>query len=337
MRPRPRRSLVVSLSLVLATLARSRASACDVCAVYMATEQREGQTGFHLGVAEQYTHFGTELQDGAEVTLPADERMDSAITQFFLGYRFTPRIGLQLVVPYVVRSFRRIHDHRIQTGTENGIGDLSLLGTFRVLSLVTDRSTLQVGVVAGVKFPSGDPSRLGEELDTAAPAASPRHATHEAPAANGLPAEGGLHGHDLALGSGSYDGIVGGQLFWSRDRLFATAGGQYAVRSTGAFDYRYANDLTWVGGPGWFALLTHEYTLGVQLLVSGETKGKDTQQGVKADDTAMTALYLGPGFSVTWGTSLAADLAVDVPVLQHDTALQLVPDVRLRGGLTWRF
>jgi hypothetical protein len=150
-------------------------------------------------------------------------------------------------------------------------------------------------------------------------------------------AESGIHGHDLALGSGSFDGIVGGQLFWSWDRLFASAAGQYAIRGEGDFDYEFANDLTWTGGPGVFALLTHTWTLGVQALLTGETKGNDTQAGVKTNDTAVTALYVGPGLSLTWGTSLAGDLALDLPVVQHNTGLQIVPDFRVRGGISWRF
>jgi hypothetical protein len=72
-------------------------------------------------------------------------------------------------------------------------------------------------------------------------------------------------------------------------------------------------------------------------VLSGETKGKDTQQGERLDDTGITAFYVGPGINFTWGTSLAADVALDVPVVQDNTAVQIVPDYRIRGGLTWRF
>lgn len=341
--PRPRLGAVAA-ALGLALVASRRVAACDICAIYTATEQSEARTGFRLGVAEQYSHFGTELLDGEEVTLPAKEYMDSSVTQFLLGYGFTPRFGLQLSIPLVDRQFRRIHDHRIQEGNETGIGDLALVGNFLAFSNVTENSVFRFSLLGGVKFPSGDPSLLGEEVGTPTAAALVRKANHtsrphdeEAPPSSALPEQGGLHGHDLALGSGSYDGIVGGQIYWSWKRLYATAAMQYAIRSTGAFDYRYANDLTWIAGPGMYALVEHAYTLGVQLLLTGETKGNDTQAGVKANDTAITALYLGPGATFTWGTSLAADLAVDVPVYQHDTSLQLVPDVRVRGGLTWRF
>jgi hypothetical protein len=146
-----------------------------------------------------------------------------------------------------------------------------------------------------------------------------------------------LHGHDLTLGSGSFDGIVGGQIFWSWRRLFVSGALQYAARTEGAFQYQFANDLSWVGGPGFYALLAHDYSLGLQAVLSGETKGNDTQQGRKTNDTAITALYVGPGMNLTWRTSLSTEIALDLPVIQHNTSLQLVPDLRVRAGLTWRF
>jgi hypothetical protein len=109
------------------------------------------------------------------------------------------------------------------------------------------------------------------------------------------------------------------------------------VRREGAFGYRYANDLTWFGGPGWYPLLAHDYTLGLQMVLSGEAKGKDTQMGERLDDTALTALYFGPGVRFTWTTQLSAEFYADLPVLQNNTALQTLPTFRLRGGLVWRF
>lgn len=323
---------------VVAALASCRAAlACDICAIYTATEQREARTGLRLGIAEQYTHFGTERLGGTEISLPATEYLDSAITQFLIGYAFDPRFGVQLSVPLVSRTFRRIENHRTETGSETGLGDLSVLGSFNAYSLVTEDVVFRSTLLAGVKFPTGDATRLGDEfVAPGSPSGRGRSAGGRRAAAI-VPLEGGLHGHDLALGSGSYDGIVGGQLFWSWHRVYATAGLQYAIRSGGSFDYRFANDLTWTGGPGYFVLLDHDYSIGLQAALSGETKGYDTQQGRTATDTAITALYAGPGMSATWGTSLAAEFAVDLPVIQHNTNLQLVPEVRVRGGFTWRF
>ena len=67
------------------------------------------------------------------------------------------------------------------------------------------------------------------------------------------------------------------------------------------------------------------------------TQGPDTFQGQSADDTGVTAVYLGPQLSFTWTSKLSAQLGADLPVSIDNTALQTVPDYRVRGGLTWHF
>jgi hypothetical protein len=84
-------------------------------------------------------------------------------------------------------------------------------------------------------------------------------------------------------------------------------------------------------------LLGHDYSLALQAAFSGETKGKDRQAGARLDDTGVTNLFVGPRVLLTWGTSLAAEAGVELPILQHETALQIVADHRLRAALVWRF
>jgi hypothetical protein len=345
--------MVATVLFVLAALAgvARPASACDICAVYTAAELRTNESGLRLGLAEQFTHFATEQQDGEEVPNEAGERLNSSITQVVLGYGFTPRLGVQLSLPLVARVFRRLEDGRLVHGNETGVGDLTLLGRVLAHSLITERAVFRFSLLGGIKFPTGDPDRLAEELGETGSGAAPQGAASVHPARVALHGGGeddggaggetapasGIHGHDLALGSGSYDGIVGAQLLWSWRRLFVTAAGQYAIRTEGAFAYRYANDLVWSGGPGVLAFLDHRGSLSLQAVLSGETKGNDTQAGVQLDDTAITALYLGPGLSLTYGTSLVADIAADLPIVLNNTGLQIVPDFRLRAGVTWLF
>jgi len=324
------------------------APACDVCAIYTATEQRVNRTGPWLGVAEQFSRMATLRLDGTKVTNPG-ERLNSSITQLIFGYNFTPEVGLQLNLPIISRTFRRLEEGTLVDGDETGPGDLSLLATLRPVSHVTEESVLRFSFFGGLELPSGNPDRLQEELaeDHVAAGGEPvalqhdrRIAQHVTPGTDHAHSPGGLsgiHGHDLALGTGSVDGLIGGQMFWSWRRLFVTAAGQYAIRTVGAFDYRYANDLTWEAGPGAFLLLRPDHTLSLQAVCSGETKGKDTLDGQKLDDTAITALYLGPGIRYTWGYSLLAALTADLPLVQNNTALQIVPDYRLRAALTWHF
>ena len=298
--------------LVVAGACAQPVAACDLCSIYAATEAQGGSgKGFFGGVAEQFSHFGTLQQEGHKVS-GEGQYIDSSVAQVFAGYNFNNRFGLQLNLPVIYRAFGSDTVH----GTESGIGDLSLVGTFTAYRKLTEDFNFSWALLGGVKFPTGDSSRLNMP-DSQLP--------------------DGIGGHDLALGSGSYDGLVGTGVFARWKRMFATANVQYAIRSEGDFEHQYANDLTWFGGPGAYLAMNHSYTLSLQALVSGETKGKDTFGGVHDGDSAETLVYLGPQVNFTWGSRLSALVGVDLPVSRDNSGTQVMPDYRVRGAVTWRF
>ena len=167
-----------------------------------------------------------------------------------------------------------------------------------------------------MKFPTGSASQLNPDQPDFAP---------------------GIGGHDLTLGSGSYDGLLGTGFYARWKRLFLTGAMQYAVRSPGAYGYQFANDWTWFGGPGVYLLLGHKHTLALQAVVSGESKRLDTVNGAAIDDTGVTSVFLGPQISYDWSSRLSALLGADLPVSIVSSGEQLVPNYRLRGAVTWKF
>src|SRR5262245_44402782 len=200
---------VFCLSVCLAGGLAAPAFGCDVCAVYAARQARgEIGSGFFTGVAEQFTHFGTLQEDGHEVSNPADQFLDSSITQLLLGYNFMDRFGIQFNAPLIYRSFRRLEDGSIDKGTESGLGDVSLLANWIPYHREKMHYPFAWHILGGIKFPTGDTDRLGEELEEE-PEMHHDGEDHDA---------SGIHGHDLTLGSGSFDGIVGTSLFyrWKR-------------------------------------------------------------------------------------------------------------------------
>src|SRR3954471_15393599 len=139
----------------------------------------------YFAVAEQYTYFGTLRFEGDEVPNPTDQHEDSSITELVAGYSFTPRFALQINVPLIYRSVRRPEGFTIDRGTESGVGDVSLLAKFvlfhteqgggrRVffddpknprLETREPDFTASAILIGGVKFPTGDASRLEEEFN----------------------------------------------------------------------------------------------------------------------------------------------------------------------------
>ncbi len=303
--------LALSVS-VLTVSDLPQAFACDCCSVFSVCNlNQENSKGFVAGVAEQYTHFGTLREDGRKIS-DAGEYIDSLTSQIFAGYHFNERFSTQLNVPVIYRAYG---SHATSADTA-GIGDISLVGNFSAFQFSRGDFSCNWTVMGGVKLPTGDSTLLAlDDVD--------------------LP--DGIGGHDLALGSGSVDGIVGMGFLVRWKRVFLNGQMQYAIRTQGDFGHRYANDWTWNGGPGAFVWLGEMATVALQVVTSGESKDMDTLGGVVDEDSASTVLYLGPQLNFTWGGSLNAQLGADLPVSLANSGLQVVPDYRIHAAVTWKF
>ncbi len=301
------------IPVLLASVCTQPVLACDLCAIYAATEAQGGRgKGFFGGVAEQFTYFNTLQVDGHDVPNDGDQYLNSSLSQVFAGYNLNNHIGVQFNLPVIYRSY----GYQAERGSESGIGDVSLIGNFRLYERQSMDFTLSWTALGGVKFPTGSTSQLNPALPDFAP---------------------GIGGHDLTLGSGSYDGLLGTGFFVRWRHLFLAGGMQYAVRGEGAYGYQFANDWTWLGGPGVYLLMADEHTLTLQAVVAGETKGLDTLNGVATDDTGITSVFLGPQVSYTWSDRLSAQVGLDLPVSIVSSGEQIVPTYRIRAAVTWRF
>jgi hypothetical protein len=296
--------------------------------------------GGYVAIAEQFTYFGTLQLDGREVANAIGQYENSSVTQLVAGYNISDRFALQLNLPLIYREFKRPEGFAIDRGTESGLGDLSLVlrtVAFHYSSPV--RRTLEVGgknpiaiehepdftfsavLVIGVKFPTGDSSRIKEEF-------------HEIDIPNAPPS--GIHGHDLTLGTGSVDAIFGEQTSLRYKNGFFGADVQFTLRGDGAHQYHFANDLTWSCGPGYYFIRNRETIVGLQFSVTGEHKDVDRFRGKAAEDTGITSVFVGPRVVASHGR-WSAEVDVDLPVSIENTALQIVPDYRLRGGVSLHF
>lgn len=339
------KTIIITLAATAAVLNFS--SACDVCGCYNPPQETVSQpeSHFYTGVAEQFTYFGTDRVDGHKVDNPTGQHMDSSITQFVIGYSFSDRFGVQVNLPYIFRSYQRPQGFAIETGHEQGIGDVSLLANYFVFNTESSprkkaltycpkdsknpppMEKLQpdfaasLNLIGGVKMPTGNSSRIKEEFSEMD--------------IDGAPASG-IHGHDLTLGTGSWDVVMGAQFLARYKAFFMEANAQFTLRGASPYSYHFANELSWDGGPGWYFFRRQDASFAVQFVVSGEYKGTDTFQSQSADDTGVTAVYLGPRLLASFGR-ITAEAGVDLPVLMHTTAFQTTPDYRIRAGFSYRF
>jgi hypothetical protein len=341
-------SLLYLLVFVAAGAARSRG--CDLCGCYTpqlnampgmeSTPPFPWLAGWYAAVGEQFTRFATLQLDGEEIANPTGQYLNSSITQLVAGYDINSRFALQINVPLIYREFKRPEGFEIDQRTVSGLGDMSLLlktvafhyasparrsfefqGKNPVAVEHEPDFTVSAILLTGIKFPTGDSSRLEEEF-------------HEVEIP-GAP-ESGIHGHDLTLGTGSYDGIFGEQTSLRYKNVFFETNIQFTLRGDGTHQYHFANDLIWSGGPGYYFVRQRDTIVGFQLVASGEYKNVDRFRGKEAEDTGITSVFLGPRIVASRGP-WSAEIAAELPVLAHNTALQIVPDYRLRAAVAVQF
>jgi hypothetical protein len=340
----------LTLALIAGLALAQAATACEICSVYTFLDAKESPTGWSAGLFVQSQTLDTLLDRGDEIDNEAGESIDSLATQVFVGYQWSRRWGVQVNVPYLSRDFVRVapeadheaersaagarpeHGATLERGSETGLGDVAVLVHYRALERRTTTSVAIVSVYGGAELPTGDSDRLAEAHDHAEASAAERLAVPEHGSG-----ESAVGGHDLALGSGSTDGILGANLFWARGRAKVEVGAQYALRRAGDHDYRIGNEWTWSIEPGWFALLGHRGALGIGLQVNGEDKSEDEHAGERLEGTDLRSILAGPTVFGSWGERWFGKVTLDLPISQDSSGLLLAADRRWRASATVRF
>lgn len=312
---------LLKIFVTLLVLSRA-ASACDSCALFVANG--EGLVGFNASIAHQFTRFGSVWQGSHRLPNPVGQFLNSSITQLTLGYAPRETWQFQATLPYIVRSYERPAHALVEKGRVSGVGDATLAGRYILLNRQSENRGLMVAVLGGAEFGTGNANHLGDEIGG--------HFHHHA----NFP-DSGIHGHDLSLGSGSTDFILGADGQWRSRHTYLRGSVQHKLRRPGKFGYRFADETSWDVAVGHYLFLTEPRTLALECVFSAEHKGLDTLARVAQLDTGFSGRYVGARLRTTAGASFAADLGGELPVRLRTTETMVVPDYRLRAAATWRF
>jgi hypothetical protein len=120
-------------------------------------------------------------------------------------------------------------------------------------------------------------------------------------------------------------------------RLFFNSQVQYYLRTEGEDTFEYGDELMVSGGPGGYLLLEDNFTLSLQALAVYDTLARVELLGRKSDRTGMTAWYMGPQVTLTWGERFSANAGADLPLHIANNGFQNVPDFRFHAGISYRF
>ncbi|GDY14046.1 hypothetical protein LBMAG53_29240 [Planctomycetota bacterium] len=315
--------------------------ACDLCTLSTAVEARDGRTGLSLGILQDYGHAGRLVEAGNLRRNSEDQHINTSSTKLVASYRFTESVGLRLNLPYVVKSWQRREPSGLDRGSDSGLGDTLVELTGTPVRLMASWGTLVVACFAGVEMPTGNSSRLQEESTVAPPAPRPIPYPGATIGIRHVPVAGGgtanvIHGHQLTLGSGSWDVVAGVQMRVSTDRFYFTLYSYGHLNGSGTHDYRFGPMVAWGAGPGAYLVFDDQGTLGLTANCSGQASRRDTVHGEKLAHSGGTYVYVGPSLTGTWSNRLSGELGLDLPVVQKTNGTQIVDTWRMHGGLTWR-
>jgi hypothetical protein len=124
---------------------------------------------------------------------------------------------------------------------------MALIGRATVWRLDNMDYAVSLNLLAGVKFPTGDSSRIEDEVEQARlfRAFLPPGAPHD-PLGH---SQSAVHQHMIAPGSGSWDGVFGATLNTRWKKWFFNSQFQYYLR-TEAEDFEFGDEIMVSGGPG---------------------------------------------------------------------------------------
>jgi hypothetical protein len=343
-------TLVRAIAIVAFSLP-TQVLACDVCALANVSAPYKPEAGsWNIAIGEQFTGFDT-IRDGTKkIDNTEHQRVESSITQVAAGYDFTDYLSAQAVLPIINRRFSRVFDGQRERGTEAGVGDLTLLARYVPYQHRSEDFTLIPHLFVGVKLPTGNSDKLEEERgehhhegEHGGHHAEAKHAGEDHGDEHGgdgdMPmAQSFVHGHDLALGSGSTDVPFGAGLFARYGRAVFEGEFEYCIRTAGSYDYQYADHVLYSAAPGVYLVNDHSMNLALFAELSGENKAKDSgANGMLMTDTARAAVYLGPKLQAAFARGLDTELGVSWPVHYDTSSPQVAATYRIKASLGWRF
>jgi Putative MetA-pathway of phenol degradation len=302
-----------------------------------------------VAVTYEYTKLGG-LNDAALVeAAEADQHAHSigtiASPAAAIAYGLTNDFSVSMRLPYVTRSDIREGEHHhddvpdehgaevARRGNSNGIGDVSLLGQWRLLNNQTSETS--ASLLLGVKAPTGKTGQIDD---------------------NGERFEA-----EFQAGTGSWDGMFGLAITqrlgaWSVDGnvLYTTVGeGVLSTDLGDRFHYNAAVSYRILGGllesramysgahhhdhDGHNASHTHAEApdspaIDLVFELNGEWHDRQRVADVADANSGGNVVYIAPGARLSIG-NWSGFVSVGVPVINNLNGLQSEPDVRVTSGV----
>jgi hypothetical protein len=261
--------------------------------------------------------FAAAGEEGIHAT---DEIVSAVAT---LAYGLTDDLDLSVRIPWIARNNIRageIEDNEPEAhghGDSEGIGDLVVLGNYRIFA----RGDLELALQGGLKMPTGRThvSDRGGRLET-----------------------------EFQPGSGSWDFLIGGALSRTFTHIGVHANLLYNATTEGAQNYEFGDalfyNLAFVFSPTkdhdhgahQHRTIVDELNWDLMLELNGEKRWRGDVHGVNDVNSGGNIVYVSPGIRVSL-QRFSAFFSAGYPLLDDSNGRQSDVDFRIMGGVGLAF
>jgi hypothetical protein len=319
------------MAVALCASISPRLSACEACANYAAPSTLGGDNdSWHMSFFSRYSVMDQRI-DGTDTLSDNGEEIKSWYNIATLGYSVSPSVHLDVSLPILSRDFTQLEGGQLVSGSESGIGDLNLRANWTAHLNKGADSAQALTLIAGIKAPTGDTDRLDD--------GSGHHEEDESShdtMGDGHHGASAISGHDLTLGSGSWDVIAGIDWQHEQEAYFTGIRALYYLRTEGDHDYQFSDDFFVTAHIGRILMTKDDCSLSGRIGLSGEFRDADEQNGEKIEHTDLESIY-GTGTLTATHKAWIAELGVDIPIRQHVADVTLVPEFRTRAAIGVQF
>jgi hypothetical protein len=228
---------------------------------------------------------------------------------------------LDVNLPFTSKAYTERPNNTYDSDRETSLGDMSLLITLQPYAEADRYGSVDWRIRAGAKLPTGDADQLNSY-------------TLAETINNG---GSNVYSFDHAIGSGSFDWILGSSLFLRDDRFVGIADAQYIGRTTGENDFRFGDKVTAHVTPG-YVFFQRGKDIFVFLVDSSYTfVGEADSSGSKVPNTGESSFYMGPRVLATFNDVFSTYVGVSLPLYHDMTGTQLATDYQIIASVMGAF
>jgi hypothetical protein len=315
-------SLAIVHACALSFMCSAFAQDCDECAVaaYLQsgfTPDADQHAAFQLNYRYRHEAYsGSSKQSGAP-----DEKVADSNFNVFYSARVLEPLFLDINLPITSKAYTERPNNTYDSDRESSLGDMSLLMTLQPYAEADKQGAVDWRVRAGAKLPTGDSDRLNSF----------------SLAEVGANGDSNVYSYDHAIGSGSFDWIVGSSFFLRDDRFVGIADAQYIGRTTGENDFRFGDKMTAHVTPGYVFFQRNKDIFAFLVDSSFTFVGEADMSGATVPNTGESSFYMGPRILATFNDKFSSYVGVSLPVYHDMTGTQLAADYQIIASVMGAF